>query len=205
MAAATGEGRLAPERADRRTCRGLRWSRRDAARGRTRPKLRLHRVVHPGIESSFQMHFIKAAVGEIEPGRNRVCQRMGPDLRLARLRLPGMRVRAGIIESRMVEILVEDVKLPKMLVGIGDPEFRLQRIAALDPLLALRGDASFLKPARCSASATCSGETESRGDSTCGPFSGPGLASRSTRAAAFRSQSLPEVDVASTGSLFSSS
>ena len=51
----------------------------------------------------------------------------------------------GVIEAGMVEVLVEDVQFPEMLVGIGDPELRLQGVTALDPFLPLRGDAAFFE------------------------------------------------------------
>ena len=90
------------------------------------------------------MHLVEAAIGEIEPGGDRIGQPMRPDLR-CRLCLRWLPV-GRIIEAGMVEIFMEDVKLPEMLVGIGDPELRLQGIAALDPFLTLRGDAPFFEP-----------------------------------------------------------
>jgi len=52
-----------------------------------------------------------------------------------------------LARAAVIEIFVQDVKLPQVLIGIGDPELGLQSVAAFDPLFALRGDAgSFEVP-----------------------------------------------------------
>jgi hypothetical protein len=164
-------------------------------------ELRLDRGVHAGVEGPFEMHLVEAAVGEIEPGGDRIGQRMGPDFRL-RL-FPGLRV-GGIVEAGVVEIFVEDVEFPEMLVGIGDPEFGLQGVAAFDPFLPLRGDAPFLQPALQIDQRDLIGQPKAemiqRAVRPCAPV----LASASTRAAASRFRSAPTSASPVTGSLFSS-
>src|SRR5262245_3071665 len=48
--------------------------------------------------------------------------------------------------STFVDIFVEDINLPKHPIGVGDPELRLPRIAALHTLLALAHDACGFEP-----------------------------------------------------------
>ena len=50
-----------------------------------------------------------------------------------------------IVEAGVLQVFLEDVNLPQVAVGVGDPELGLPGVAALHALLTLAADAGALQ------------------------------------------------------------
>jgi len=112
-----------------------------------------HAFLQRKIERSTQPDLIRAGIGQRDGRRHGIGEAMFPyggTGRLTRCRAVGTHAirQHGfqrLSRAPVIEVFLQRVDFPERLIRIGDPEFGLARVTALDPLFALRADAGQLQ------------------------------------------------------------